>query len=431
MPALDPPAGEVPDFDSPPNRNDIGIIVSVVCVTLTTLMVLARGYFRIVAMKKVAIQDFLALSSFGCYIGYIYCVLSLVHSPGVFVHQWNIRLRDLTEVLWIIHLGANFYGIVIGCMKTAILLDWLQMFTPGNARKTNTKFFYACWAVISVNALYYFSATITQNLSCIPFEKIWDKTIPGGHCIDEKVLQIVAAAINLVSDVAILILPQHIIWKLQISQQKKIGVSLIFAVGIFGCIAAGIRLSYSISFHSSPDASYAVSLLALWSVGEMSAVFLVFCVPAIPKTLKHLGLWKLLFPNSPNSSAAKSGGSNVLGGGLSLSGKSGGGSGAHHHRNSMPLRYQKLDRERDGVPLKDLPSNDSQAVMYSSESTERLQDDAVEYQMDPKNDFGILRTTQVVTVTTPAVHVQPRGAPREISRDRLVQDDRQHPWVAR
>jgi hypothetical protein len=37
---------------------------------------------------------------------------------------------------------------------------------------------------------------------------------------------------NLVSDIFILILPQRIIWRLNMSREKKIGIALMFAVGL-------------------------------------------------------------------------------------------------------------------------------------------------------------------------------------------------------
>lgn len=40
------------------------------------------------------------------------------------------------------------------------------------------------------------------------------------------------AAINVVLDLVILVIPQRIIWRLKMKKAKKIGVSLIFLIGI-------------------------------------------------------------------------------------------------------------------------------------------------------------------------------------------------------
>ena len=55
--------------------------------------------------------------------------------------------------------------------------------------------------------------------------------LPGGHCANTRQLPIVTGVLNAVIDLIILVLPQRIIWKLHISKNKRIGVSLVFFIG--------------------------------------------------------------------------------------------------------------------------------------------------------------------------------------------------------
>lgn len=114
------------------------------------------------------------------------------------------------------------------CIKVAIMLDWLQIFVPGSMRNT---FFWGCWAVLVSNTMYYVANIIALNLECIPYRSIWDITITG-KCLDQKALDISSAVMNLLSDIIIIALAQKIIWGLQMSLRKKLGVSIIFATGI-------------------------------------------------------------------------------------------------------------------------------------------------------------------------------------------------------
>lgn len=41
-----------------------------------------------------------------------------------------------------------------------------------------------------------------------------------------------SACINLVMDIVILIIPQGVIWKLQMTFKKKLGIGFLFSVGI-------------------------------------------------------------------------------------------------------------------------------------------------------------------------------------------------------
>jgi hypothetical protein len=82
-----------------------------------------------------------------------------------------------------------------------------------------------------VNILYYIAVVTVSGISCFPHEKIWNPSLRG-KCFNTKAFFITNAVLNLTSDIIILALPQKIIWELKMSRQKKIGVSLVFAVGI-------------------------------------------------------------------------------------------------------------------------------------------------------------------------------------------------------
>lgn len=74
---------------------------------------------------------------------------------------------------------------------------------------------------------------ISLNLQCIPHRAIWDITIQAtSKCFDLYQLQVASASIQLVCDVAILLLPQQVIWSLKMSWRKRLGVSVIFGLGL-------------------------------------------------------------------------------------------------------------------------------------------------------------------------------------------------------
>lgn len=56
------------------------------------------------------------------------------------------------------------------------------------------------------------------------------------------------------------------------------------------CVAAAFRISVTWTYCHSDDVTYTVSAVALWGLGEMTAVFLVLCIPHAPKVMKEMGL---------------------------------------------------------------------------------------------------------------------------------------------
>ncbi len=75
---------------------------------------------------------------------------------------------------------------------------------------------------------------------CNPRAKFWEPTLPG-HCINIEVVDIVTAAINVVSDVVLLLLPITCIWQLQMPSRSKVAVSAVFTTGIL-CVHNELEL---------------------------------------------------------------------------------------------------------------------------------------------------------------------------------------------
>ncbi|KAI0968051.1 hypothetical protein F4678DRAFT_232522 [Xylaria arbuscula] len=277
-PALAPPPGVQSNFD-PPNGNAQAHIGIAICLFIVSVSVSLRAYSKIVCMKQVKLEDYVGLVALGPYIAFIYGIYDLMRTTGIYVHQWNIRASTVPSALYIVYINTSLFQATMGSVKTAILLEWIGIFVPNGTR---TSFWWTCQIIMWLNILYYIAVIVVSAISCSPHEKIWHPTIPG-TCFNTKAFFISNATLNLASDIIILALPQRIIWRLKMSREKKIGVSLVFAVGVIACLVGGARLSRAVIYYVSTDNLYNVSAVFLWCTAELSISFLVFCLPAIPK----------------------------------------------------------------------------------------------------------------------------------------------------
>ncbi|KAH9904189.1 hypothetical protein F4778DRAFT_734341 [Xylariomycetidae sp. FL2044] len=304
--ALTPPGDTVSNFENPDNENGLTHFAVAICLIVSTFGMLTRGYSRIVCVKRVEIEDYFAFAAYGLYIGYIYITYWLLDSVGFFVHQWDIRVKDFTTVLYIVHVGTDLYSVVMMLMKGSILREWVRIFVPRGTRGT---FFWTCCVVMVMNAAFYSAILFVDNLSCFPHQRIWDKTVPGSVCLDTRPVSVAAACVNVVLDFFTFLVPQKVIWSLQMSIQKKIGVALLFAFGLLACAAAAARIAYSLRYYTSDDTAYTLSAVSLWAIAEMTCMFLVFCGPATPKVIKsfksNTDSTKPLRSTSPRSDGAK------------------------------------------------------------------------------------------------------------------------------
>ncbi|KAH8732138.1 hypothetical protein GQ44DRAFT_735788 [Phaeosphaeriaceae sp. PMI808] len=280
-PALKPPLGVVPNFDNPPNGNALCYSVLLLSICVSTIVVLMRAWARISCAKKYRVEDFFMIAALAIYAGFIYIVWICYLHPGSFVHQWNN-----------INVACILYGVALLLLKVAIFLDWIHVF--GGSQGIRGGFYWACIANIVVNFVFYTTTIFVMIFACTPRSKIWNQ-LEEGKCVNIFAVNVASSVFNFILDLVMLSMPQRIIWNLQLSTKKKVAVSLLFAVGVFGCICGALRVVYSIPFMKSPDKTYAVSSFALSGMGEMTACFLVLCVPSIPKLVKNTALIQKIF----------------------------------------------------------------------------------------------------------------------------------------
>lgn len=208
------------------------------------------------------------------------------------------------------------YSFTIMLIKAAILLEWVRIFVPAGTRNS---FYYTCHILLWINVLFYVAIIIAVNLACTPYQQNWDKSLRG-HCIRTDLANMSSAIINFVFDLIIPILPQRGIWRLHMSRQKKLGVSLVFAIGFMfvflqsfssdvgytlvyvltpplfsACLTAGFRVGITIrAVTTTPYTTYSYSQLSLCCLAEMTCGFLVLCIPTAPRAFHTLKATKMI-----------------------------------------------------------------------------------------------------------------------------------------
>ena len=93
-------------------------------------------------------------------------------------------------------------------------------------------FRYAAYRLTVVTVLYWVGYILTGFLICRPLALNWNKTLKG-HCGNTSIQKNGAAAINMILDVAIVVLPMPVLWTLQMPLKSKIALSGIFSLGLW------------------------------------------------------------------------------------------------------------------------------------------------------------------------------------------------------
>ncbi|KAK0716294.1 hypothetical protein B0H67DRAFT_582799 [Lasiosphaeris hirsuta] len=281
-PAMASPEGVTPDFDNPPNNNGLAHGVMAVCIAVSTLCILLRFYLAILS-RRVRVIECLILGAFGCYLGWAYCTYRILYLIGYFVHQWDVILGKLIDLGYFVSVGGVFYSVTLPLLKVAILLEWTELFVP---RGTRNYFWYTCYTLMAIQALFGIAAVVALNLICIPYKAIYDFTV-AGRCFNKHNMDLTSACIHLATDVIMVFLPQRVIWGLQLSLRKKLGVSVVFSLGLLACISAILRLQVTVTYANAADSTYTLGPVVFWAFAEMTCGFVISCMPSAPRLLRE------------------------------------------------------------------------------------------------------------------------------------------------
>ncbi|GAW22250.1 hypothetical protein ANO14919_117860 [Xylariales sp. No.14919] len=342
-PAIDPPPGVTANIDDPPNHNGAVIAIYTVSIFITTIFVLIRLYAKFVFLKAPRLEDYLLIPTFGVYLGHCVFWLMMIHTTGHFVHLWDFTVGGMAPYYRNGFYATILYEAVMLAIKPMILLEWMRIFASAGPR---TAFDWTCYALATINILLYLGSILTDSVSCHPREYWWDRTIEG-YCADTRKLPIVTGVLNAVIDLFILLLPQGIIWRLQMSTRKRLGVSIVFLVGTISVGAAITRTVLSFTYAGSSDVTFNFSLAGTFTLIEMTAAIVVFAAPTVPKPTYHL-------VKVAGSSVGRLIGSNRSGSGAYASDTAASKANAYHSindqgRNSVVMMKLRSSRSKGSV----------------------------------------------------------------------------------
>ncbi|KAF2176653.1 hypothetical protein K469DRAFT_606539 [Zopfia rhizophila CBS 207.26] len=164
---------------------------------------------------------------------------------GVGQRQAGLSPSDLKSTLMV--------SIFLQCILSIRTCIAFQLCRVAMTRK---QYLYVIYGMMVANSLTLVMVFIFQLTQCKPIAFNWDKTIPGGNCLDQKYLTGISfsmSAVNITTDWACALLPIPLLWNVQMNRRKKISVGIILSMGAAASCAALIRLKYTVNLKDSTD----------------------------------------------------------------------------------------------------------------------------------------------------------------------------------
>ncbi|KAH7350484.1 hypothetical protein BKA66DRAFT_516356 [Pyrenochaeta sp. MPI-SDFR-AT-0127] len=252
-------------------RGDYAVNVSAAFTGIAVVIVALRLYTRFFLVRCPGIEDYGIILAMICSIGLTICI--------GFQAKWGMgqHIADLEPTVMVKSLKAFWVSLIVyylslGFTKGSILLQYRRVFTT-------KKFQIACWTVMAVVICYTIWTVFSSIFACVPIHAFW--TREAARCINQFAMWFTNAAINILTDFAIIILPIPVIRSLNLGRRQKTALIAIFAVGGFVCIVSILRLQSLVAISNSLDPTYDNPPAATWSSVETNVGIICSCLPLL------------------------------------------------------------------------------------------------------------------------------------------------------
>ncbi|KAF7589722.1 hypothetical protein BBP40_003920 [Aspergillus hancockii] len=182
-----------------------------------------------------------------------------------------------------------FFGFVvmyktqISLAKISVCLFLLRIFQ-------SPLFRYTTYTIIGLNAAIAITWVLTDTLRCIPVHLAWDQweTKEQGRCVDFILVTFVNAFVNIGVDTIMVLMPVYEVLKLNLSSRKKLGVSVMFAMGLVLTAVAIIRVVVFWFNRWNTNPTVQLQPIVHWSTLEVQIAVICACLPTTRAMLVHL-----------------------------------------------------------------------------------------------------------------------------------------------
>ena len=142
------------------------------------------------------------------------------------------------------------------------------------------------YVVMIVNGLWMMVYLVLAATECIPLSHLWQPSTPA-HCLNEVAVVGATAAVGLLLEIIIWILPIPMVWSLQMPKFNKIALTGVFALGLVD-IAIGVARVISVIQIDLDDPTWSEVEAIEWILIEPSVAITCISLPICRPLLQKL-----------------------------------------------------------------------------------------------------------------------------------------------
>lgn len=231
---------------------------------------------------KLAITHQWGWDDMSCVIGFV-CIVA--HNILYFTqlgpgdrHSTHVQLTEsyLKRTL----AGKDTYAASALFVKLSLFLLYLRLFSPSRTTR------WLVYGGIFACGAFYTSSIVMVCALCSPKpgepnnSSTW--LLASQSCgISTIRLAVAQSAFSALSDAYLIVLPVQLVFRLQLPMRRKIGVSIIFMIGLIAIACSVSSLAYRIKLLHTTDSTWFGTRIWVLSTSEVSAGIICSCTPVL------------------------------------------------------------------------------------------------------------------------------------------------------
>ncbi|CDM27949.1 hypothetical protein DTO013E5_4103 [Penicillium roqueforti] len=278
-------------------RQQATLGVSITLFSIASLFVALRFISRIFVVRKIGLHDWLMLVAWFIDFGFSFSLFYAVRK-GLGLHSSDIKPEDELAFNTANYAFTVLYNPALMAVKTSILVFFLTL------TRNQKVFRCANYVTLFVVNAAGFALTLVNVFQCRPLSAVFLSDIPAhASCTDIVTLYLSSSPVNIITDLAILLLPMPLLTTMRLPYKQKIILVVTFSFGFFVAVVDVVRIAFlqqaaisrslevkSIHIQNigGVDFSWYASLSFMWSVVEVNISIICGCVPSLKPLVTRL-----------------------------------------------------------------------------------------------------------------------------------------------
>ncbi|KAE8453898.1 hypothetical protein EG329_007674 [Mollisiaceae sp. DMI_Dod_QoI] len=275
------------------SRSESVFVVTTTTFTLATIFVVARLVSRFGILRSRTADDWVMILAWFIAFGLSFSI-DYGAARGLGRHDIDIPDSWLAPLRRSEYAFTILYNPALMATKTSILIFYLRM-----SKNTQSILRIASYVTLAVVNIAGVVLTFLNAFQCSPVAAAYNPSETANQCISITTLYLCSAPVNIITDLAILVLPIPVLTGMRLPQRQKTILVFTFALGIFVTIVDVVRIYYlqqavdnqivaHHQFGTGTDFAWNASTALMWSAVEVNVGIICACIPTLKPLFKRI-----------------------------------------------------------------------------------------------------------------------------------------------